>query len=206
MKESQALYLASIKLKEIRMDVWNLKGGQLTFLSQNEIEEIHQRALDVLQEVGCFMDHEEALAIFEKHGAMVDHSTRIVKIPRNMVEGALKLSPSSVLLAARDSKKDIHAEGDRVYFGPGTLPIKVRDLETGQIRLGTYKDCEGFARLIDALEFVHFFKGMMMPCDVNQNIGDLYMARAAFNNTTKQISMCSFQNRGPSISAGWASR
>jgi len=178
------------------MDVWDLKGGQLKILKQNEIEEIHQRALDVLQQVGCFMDHEEALAIYEKHGAIVDHSTRIVKIPRNLVEEALRLSPSSILLAARDPKKDIHAEGDRVYFGPGTLPIKVRDLETGQIRMGTYKDCEDFARLIDALEFVHFFKGMMMPCDVNQNIGELYMARAAFNNTTKQISMCSFSTQG----------
>jgi len=178
------------------MDVWNLKGGQLKFLKQDEIEEIHQRALDVLQQVGCFMDHEEALAIFDKHGAVVDHSTRVVKIPRNLVEESLRLSPSSILLAARDPKKDIHAEGDRVYFGPGTLPIKVRDLDTGQIRMGTYKDCEDFARLIDALEFVHFFKGMMMPSDVNQNIGELYMTRAAFNNTTKQISMCSFSTQG----------
>jgi trimethylamine---corrinoid protein Co-methyltransferase len=178
------------------MDVWNLKGGQLKILKQNEIEEIHQRALDVLQQVGCFMDHEEALDLFEKHGAIVDHSERVVKIPRNMVEEALRLSPSSVLLAARDPKKDIHAEGDRVYFGPGTLPIKVRDLETGQVRMGTYRDCEDFARLIDALEFVHFFKGMMMPCDVNQNLGELYMAKAAFNHTTKQISMNSFSTQG----------
>lgn len=178
------------------MDAWNLKGGQLKILKQNEIEEIHQRALDVLQQVGCFMDHDEALAIFEEHGAIVDHSTRIVKIPRNMVEEALRLSPSSILLAARDPKKDIHAEGDRVYFGPGTLPIKVRDLETGQVRMGTYKDCENFTRLIDALEFVHFFKGMMMPCDVNQNLGELYMAKAAFHNTTKQISMNSFSTQG----------
>jgi len=37
------------------MDVWNLKGGLLRIISQNEIEEIHQRALDVLQQVGCFL-------------------------------------------------------------------------------------------------------------------------------------------------------
>lgn len=135
------------------MDAWNLKGGQLKILKQNEIEEIHQRALDVLQEIGCFFEHEEAISVFEKHGAVVDHSTGIVKLPRNMVESAVRLCPSSLLLAARDPKKDIHAEGDRVYFGPGTLPIKVRDLETGKIRMGTLKDIEDFARLIDALEF-----------------------------------------------------
>ncbi len=178
------------------MDPWNLKGGQVKVLAREEIEEIHQRALDVLQEVGCFFEHQEALTILKKHGALVDHSSRIAKLPRNMVEGALRLCPSSMLLAARDPKRDIHAEGDRVYFGPGTLPIKVRDLETGAVRMGTLKDCEDFARLIDALEFIHFFKAMITPCDVNQKVAELYMVNAAYNNTTKQISSTPFSVQG----------
>ncbi|MHC4458431.1 MAG: trimethylamine methyltransferase family protein [Planctomycetota bacterium] len=170
------------------MDTWNLKGGQLKILSQGEIEEIHQRALDVLQQVGCFFESKDALDILENHGALVDPATRIAKLPRNMVESALQLCPSSILLAARDPARDIHAEGDRVYFGPGTLPVKVRDLESGEIRMGTLKDCEDFTRLIDALEFIHFFKGMITPSDVNRKIPELYMVNAAYNNTTKQIS------------------
>jgi trimethylamine--corrinoid protein Co-methyltransferase len=170
------------------MDTWNLKGGQLKLLSQNEIEEIHQRALDVIQEVGCFFESPEALDVLEKHGAIVDHSSRIAKLPRNMVESALKLCPSSILLAARNPKQDIHAEGDRVYFGPGTLPVKVSDLETGKVRAGTLQDCRDFARLIDALEFIHFFKVMMTPQDVNPKIPELYAVDAAYNHTTKQIS------------------
>ncbi len=170
------------------MDVWNLKGGQLKILSQSEIEEIHQRALDVLQQVGCFFESEDALDILAKHGAVADHSTRIAKLTRNMVEEALRLCPSSMLLAARDPARDIHAEGDRVYFGPGTLPVKVRDLETGKIRMGTLKDCEDFARLIDGLEFIHFFKAMITPYDVNKKIPELFIVNAAYNNTTKQIS------------------
>jgi trimethylamine--corrinoid protein Co-methyltransferase len=178
------------------MDTWNLKGGQLKILKQTEIEEIHQRALDVLQQTGCLFDHEEALSVFTKHGAIVDHSTRMVKIPRNMVEGVLRLCPSSILLAARDPSKDIHAEGDRVYFGPGTLPANVRDLKTGKIRKGTLKDCEDFARLIDALEFIHFIKAMIIPCDVNSKVAELYMVYSAFNNTTKQISATPFSADG----------
>ena len=65
------------------MDVWNLKGGLLKILSQSEIEEIHQWALDVLQQVGYFFDSEEALSILKKHGAVVDYSTSIVKLPPN---------------------------------------------------------------------------------------------------------------------------
>ena len=178
------------------MDTWNLKGGQLKILSQSEIEEIHQRALDVLQQVGCFFESKAALDILEKNGAYVDSATRIAKLPRNMVESALQLCPSSILLAARDPARDIHAEGDRVYFGPGTLPVKVRDLDSGEIRMGTLKDCEDFARLIDALEFIHFFKGMITPSDVNRKIPELYMVDAAYNNTTKQISSTALSVQG----------
>ena len=106
------------------MDAWNLKGGQLKVLNQKEIEEIHQRALDVLQEVGCFFEHEEALAIFESLGAVVDHSTGIVKIPRDRVEAAVRQCPSSMLLGARNPSQDIHAEGDRVYSARGPCRSK----------------------------------------------------------------------------------
>ena len=178
------------------MDTWNLKGGQLNILTQSEIEEIHQRALDVLQEVGCFFESEQALAILAKHGAVIDHSTRVAKLPPNMIEEALRLCPSSMLLAARDPKRDIHAEGNRVYFGPGTLPVKVRDLETGEIRMGKLTDCQDFARLIDALEFIHFFKGMITPRDVNPKLAELYILDAAYNNTTKQVSQTPFSANG----------
>ena len=178
------------------MKIGNLKGGQLNILAQSEIEEIHQKALDVLQQVGCYFGHEEALNVFDENGAIVDRVNKIVKLPRNLVEAALKHCPSSILLAARDPEKDIIAERDRVYFGPGCLPVKVRDLETGKIRMGTLKDCENFARLIDALEFIHFFKSMITPCDVNPRVTELYMVNAAYNNTTKQISSASFSSKG----------
>lgn len=87
-----------------------------------------------------------------KHGDAVDRSTRIAKLPRNLVERSVEPCPSSILLAARGPKQDIHAEGDRVYFGPGTLPVKVSDFDAGEIRMGRFKDREDFARLIDVLE------------------------------------------------------
>jgi trimethylamine--corrinoid protein Co-methyltransferase len=146
--------------------------------------------------VGCFFESEQALAILEKHGAVIDRSTRIAKLPRNTVEEAIRLCPCSMLLAARDPHRDIHAEGDRVYFGPGTLPVKVRDLETGEIRMGKLTDCQDFARLIDALEFVHFFKGMITPRDVNPKLVELYILNAAYSNTTKQISQTPFSANG----------
>jgi trimethylamine--corrinoid protein Co-methyltransferase len=170
------------------MDIWNLRGGQLRFLTDEQIREIHFAALDVLQRVGCFFEHEGALKIFEEAGARIDHQNRIVRFPHSLIEQALRQTPDRIYLPARNPKCDIYAERDRVYFGPGTLSIKVIDLKTGACRLGTLQDAEDFPRLIDALECIHFYKGMIHPSDVNQKLADLYMVYAAFCNTEKQIS------------------
>ncbi|MBW2120986.1 MAG: trimethylamine methyltransferase family protein [Deltaproteobacteria bacterium] len=170
------------------MDIWNLRGGQLRFLTDQQLREIHFAALDVLQRVGCFFDHEGALKIFEEAGARVDHQARVVRFPSSLVEHALAQTPDRIHLPARNPEYDIYAEQDRVYFGPGTLSIKVIDPFTGKCRLGTLQDARDFPRLIDALENIHFYKGMIHPSDVNQKLADLYMAYAAFSNTVKQIS------------------
>ncbi len=178
------------------MDAWNLKGGKLKYLTEDEIEEIHYRALDVLQQVGCFFEHPEARNSLKGAGCMVDDISGIVKFPPTLVEQAIRQCPTGMLLAARNPKYDIHAEGDRVYFGTGTLSIKVIDLETGQIRMGTLQDCKDFARLVDALEYVHFFKAMIHPQDVNQKVAELYMVYAAYANTTKHVSCTPYSPEG----------
>jgi len=170
------------------MDRWNLRGGHLRFLTDRQIREIHFAALDVLQRVGCFFEHEGALKIFEEAGAKVNHQTKIVRFPHSLVEQNIRQTPDRIYLPARNPQYDIYAEGDRVYFGPGTLSIKVIDLDTGACRLGTLQDAKDFPRLIDALENIHFYKGMIHPSDVNQKLADLYMVYSAFCNTEKQIS------------------
>jgi trimethylamine--corrinoid protein Co-methyltransferase len=178
------------------MDAWNLRGGQLRFLTDKQIEEIHFAALDVLQRVGCFFEHEDALRIFEEAGAWVDREKRIIHIPHHLVDQALRNTPDRVFLAARNPKYDIFLEDDRVYFGTGTVSVNVLDLETGKLRRGNRKDCEDFPRLVNALEYVHFFKSMIFPSDVNQKIPELYQVYSAFANTEKQISSNAYSANG----------
>lgn len=178
------------------MDAWNLRGGQLKFMTEKQVEEVHFAALDVLQRVGCFFEHEEALRIFEEAGAWVDREKKIVHIPHHLVDQALRSTPDRVFLAARNPKYDIYLEDNRVYFGTGTVSVNVLDLETGMLRRGTRKDCEEFARLVDALEYVHFFKSMIVPNDVNQKIPELYQVYSAFANTEKQISSNAYSAEG----------
>ena len=177
-------------------NTWDLRGGQLRFLTEKQIEEIHCAALDVLHRVGCFFEYEEALQIFEEAGAWVDRGKRVVRIPHNLVDQALSHTPDRVFLAARNPKYDIFLEDDRVYFGTGTVSVNVLDLDTGKLRQGTLKDCKEFPRLIDSLEYVHFFKAMIVPGDVNQKIPELYQVYSAFTNTEKQISTNAYSAKG----------
>jgi trimethylamine--corrinoid protein Co-methyltransferase len=178
------------------MDAWNLRGGQLRFLTEKQMEEIHFAALDVLQRVGCFFEYEEALNIFEEAGAWVEREKKIVHIPHHLVDQALRHTPERVFLAARNPKYDIFLEDSRVYFGTGTVSVNVLDLEAGKLRRGTRKDCEEFPRLVDALEYVHFYKSMIFPSDVNQKIPELYQVYSAFANTEKQISSNAYSAEG----------
>jgi trimethylamine:corrinoid methyltransferase-like protein len=41
-------------------------------LSPDELEQIHHKALEVLEKVGCIIEHQEALAILQIAGAKVD--------------------------------------------------------------------------------------------------------------------------------------
>ncbi|MCK4393673.1 trimethylamine methyltransferase family protein [Candidatus Bipolaricaulota bacterium] len=178
------------------MDIWNLRGGRLRYLTNDQIEELHMATLHVLEGTGFAFKDERALKVFEEAGAKVDYSKQRVWIPPGLVNEAIKSSPEEITLAARNPKYDLKLEKDRVYFGTGTLAINVLDLETGELRRGNKQDTMDFPRFIDALPHIHFYKSMINPSDVPAKVADLYMIYGGFSNTEKQISSCVFSLEG----------
>ncbi|HAA89070.1 MAG TPA: hypothetical protein DCE07_00570 [Peptococcaceae bacterium] len=61
------------------------KTPRLAFLTRQEVETIHETALDVLENCGVYFDSEEALKILKNAGCQVDESKKIVKFPRSLV-------------------------------------------------------------------------------------------------------------------------
>ncbi len=178
------------------LDMWNLRGGQCKYLSEDGIRKIHLSSLKLLEKTGCIFKDKLALGIFEDAGAKVDYKSETVRIPAHLVEQAIKKAPSSVLLAGRDKKYDIILEENRVYFGTGSVAINVLDLETAKHRRAVKKDVYDFARLIDALEHVNFYKVIVSPSDVPSELIERHMADAAFNGTTKHFSISAYSHEG----------
>jgi len=164
----------------------------IKYLSDIEIEQIHQRSLDLLQTTGIEVDHQQGLEALERFGAKVDHQTKRVKIPPELVAQCLKNIPASFTLAARNAEKDCPlVRGGRPYSRNGGGADFTLDLETGEFRQLMIADMKSYYKLMDALEGINFIApvfGQDLPV-----IGrDIMMLRIAFANSSKHIHLRSF--------------
>ena len=91
-------------------------GFRLEVFTDDELREIHLATLEVLSRTGFFVEDEEALQIFEDGGADVDRERRVVCLPEQVVEGAIRSAPAKVVLCGRTPDHDVVLEDGRVGF------------------------------------------------------------------------------------------
>ena len=161
-------------------------GGQYRPLAPESVGRLHDVALDLLWQVGTQVNSRQAFDIFAGAGAPVDADTRIVRLPKGMVEDAIASAPSRVLLAGREEKHDLALEGTRVYMGTGGTTVYVLDLE-GNKRESTIDDVAQIARLVDALENVHFIVIPVYPNELPVEQVDVNRFYASLSNCAKHI-------------------
>jgi len=164
-----------------------VKGGQLKILSSDELYEIHLATLEILECIGVKILEPKALRILEEAGATVDIKKKIARIPKHLVEEAIKKAPSGFTLYGRDPNYKLKLQDKRVYFSMGGQSVNVLDLETGKQRASTLKDCENFFRLADALENVHHTTIVVRPRDVPDSVAHVHELFAGLRNTTKTL-------------------
>lgn len=162
-------------------------GFGVNVFSQDELEAIHLATLDVLQHVGVRVDSKEAQEIFSGGGAKVNPKTNIVKIPPYMVEDALRWAPSTLLLAARDPKKDFILESNRVGFVNFGEGVNVIDPVTREYRPSTKKDVANSALMSDYLSEMDISYRAVVAQDKPGPAQALHNAEAIFPNTTKHF-------------------
>ena len=164
-----------------------LTGGQYQPLSQSSIERIHQASLEIFEEVGFEVHHDKALELFAESGAKVDLNKKLVKLSPQLVEKAISTAPSSVVLYGWEDRHNLTLEGKRVYLGTGGTAINVLDLESGERRLSSLEDVKQIARLVDALENIHFYLLPVFPHELPQEQVDVNRFYVGLSNTTKHV-------------------
>ena len=163
------------------------EGGQLKFLSVEEISRIHQTSLRILEEGGLKVPLPEALEVYRKGGAHIGSDGQTVKIPFKLVEQALQTAPRKILLCGRDSANDLVLEERRVYAGTGGGELHVLDLETQKLRMATLKDVADLARLVDGLNEIDFYIRAVEAQDISLEKLDVNKYYASLANTSKHV-------------------
>lgn len=164
-----------------------LTGGQYKPLTDDQIRRIHEAALAILERTGVQVEEPEALRLFEEAGANVDRARSRVRISRSLVEDGVDSAPARVVLAGRDPAWDLELEGARVHVGTGGAALTVLDLETGRPRPAVLQDVVDLARLVDALDNIHFYLVPVYPTDVDEEEVDVNTYYAGLAHTTKHV-------------------
>ncbi|TET75013.1 MAG: hypothetical protein E3J56_01390 [Candidatus Aminicenantes bacterium] len=106
----------------------------LNILSSKDVERIHRASIEIIEQVGVRFPSKKALDIWEEHGAKVDRDTKIVKVPGNVIEEALKQAPPVYTLAARHPAQDLALDGNHVYVGTDGCGVEVIDISSVECR------------------------------------------------------------------------
>lgn len=161
------------------------RGGQYCPLTQEQIHQIHRASLEVLERTGIHVEHEHARELFRQGGARVDGAR--VYIPEQMVEAALGLAPSQVLLAGRDPANDIVLEDKRVYAGTGGSPTMVLDPGAEGVRPATLHDLQRMISVVDKLAHCDFVVMPIYPTDIPAEHVPVNRFYTCLTNTTKHV-------------------
>jgi trimethylamine--corrinoid protein Co-methyltransferase len=157
-------------------------------LTDESVEKIADAAFRTLQQSGIAVYSDSARQAFQQAGALVDSDTRIVRLPRGLVEDAIDSNPSSIRLFSRDGKNDAVLERDRVHYSTGGTAIYVLDPDTGQRRPSRLEDVILNARMVDALEYIHAFTINVFPQEIRETDHiDTNRFFHALDHTTKHV-------------------
>jgi trimethylamine--corrinoid protein Co-methyltransferase len=157
-------------------------------LSEDDVRQMADAAFEVLETSGLAVYSPTGFAALQAAGAEADAETRIVKLPRALVEDAIASNPSSITLYARDDVHHAVLEGNRVHYGTGGTALYVLDPDTGERRPSTNADVRLNARLAHELDRVHVFTINVFPNEIEeQDSIDVNRFFHSLDCTTKHV-------------------
>ncbi len=165
-------------------------GFSLNVMTDDEVHEIHLGTLEILKDVGVFVENEAALEVYDGGGCEVDPKSNVVKFPHWVVEDAINSAPATYYACGRRPEDDVLLEDNRVTFTNFGEGIMFVDPYTGEHRETTKADIVKASRIIDYLENVETYERAMCSHDKPPESQALHNAEASLTNTTKHHWLC----------------
>ncbi len=163
-----------------------LVGGRFAPLTDHDVRRIHESALQLLEEVGFGQAIPSCVEACTKLGATWDGKR--LRFPRALVEDTVAKAARHFVLFGQDPRFDMEPSGKKVYYGTAGAAVHVIDLEKRHYRESLLQDLYDAARIVDALDNIHFYQRSMVPRDMedprDMDINTLY---ACLMGTTKHV-------------------
>lgn len=159
---------------------------QVHFLTEEQVKEIHNRALLVLERTGVEVHDEEVLDLLSSAGCRVSNK-RVVKIPSYLVEESISWVPKGFNLSYRTGEKNLFVQGNKSYWGTGSdLPF-IRDSFSFKRRKTSLFDVEQVSKLVQSMENLDFLMCMGCAHEISPQVADKYHFVAMVENSVKPI-------------------
>lgn len=166
------------------MDEYQDHSSRNRFLSSEQINQVHEYALQLIETVGCKVQCKEALDILGRVGCDVREPTR-VKIPRKLVMESIESAPKQIQIYDRDGSLAMFLEMDSCYYGTGSDCPNTIDLYSGERRQSTKDDIGKLARFCDALPNIDFVMSFGIAQDEHAGGDFVHGYEAMLLNTKK---------------------
>ena len=168
--------------------------------SEDRLEDIHQTALRVVEELGIRVLNEEARSLFKQAGASVDDDTLMVNIDRSLIEQALETAPSEFVLHGATPQKSATLGGDNIAFVSVGGPPHISDLDHGK-RNGALEDTRNIIKLSEYFDVMHIQSPNVEPQDIPLHIRHLHTTESQLTLSQKPIFI--FSRGAPQVRDGF---
>ena len=163
-----------------------MENLRLKLLSADEIGVICEKCKEFLSTKGTQVDHQEVLKRLSKAGAQVNFNTQQVRLPKDIIEAALKVVPRKPVLGGHSGRKDLSVPrpDGSFYTLINTGARNYLDPETNTYRPLTLANMAEWAQLAEVTDEIDCCS-ILTPRDVPNETCDIYALKTVFENTTK---------------------
>jgi len=170
--------------------------------SREEIELIHQKTMDLLENTGVWVKSPKAFGLLKEAGVRVDEETRRVYLTEDQVMEAVRVTPKKMVLAGRNPNYDYEIPSYESRHTMSGICTNIYDLYTGERRESTKDDVRNVGRVFQkTVTGVVAWTGCS-ALDVPEKTHCLHEMAAIIQGTSKHIQ---FQLSDP-YEAGYAKK
>ncbi len=139
--------------------MWTNNLPRYDLLSDEQVQQIHEHAMQILQEIGIDFLHPKALDIFRRQGLKIDEQR--VRFEPAFVEEQIKKAPATFQVQARNPKNTVTIGGNQMVNAPVYGPPFITDLDRGR-RGATIEDFSNFDKMAQATSQIHCAGGTIV--------------------------------------------